>query len=95
MMSQPAPKVIAVLPAFNAAATVRRTCDAIPKDAVHEMILVDDASSDETVAFATAIPGLHVIVHPKNHGYGGNQKTCYDEALRRSADIVVMIHPDF
>ena len=94
-MSQPAPKVIAVLPAFNAAATVRRTCDAIPKDAVHEMILVDDASSDETVAFATAIPGLHVIVHPKNHGYGGNQKTCYDEALRRSADIVVMIHPDF
>jgi|SRR3989344_908985 len=95
MMSQPTLKVTAVLPAFNAAATIRRTYDAIPKNVVHEVILVDDASSDETVAVAEAIPGLHVIVHPRNRGYGGNQKTCYDEALRRGAEIVVMIHPDF
>lgn len=94
-MSQPALKVIAVLPAFNAAATVRQTYDAIPKGTVDEVILVDDASRDRTVEVASAIPGLHVIVHPRNRGYGGNQKTCYDEALRRGAGIVVMIHPDF
>lgn len=89
------PKVTAVLPAFNAAKTVQKTYDAIPKDYVQEVILVDDASTDDTVARAKTIPELIVVVHQKNRGYGGNQKTCYTEALRRGADVVVMIHPDF
>jgi len=88
-------KVIAVLPAFNAEKTVQKTYDAIPKSHVHEVILVDDASTDNTVAQAEKINDLIVIVHKKNRGYGGNQKTCYTEALKRGADVVVMIHPDF
>lgn len=88
-------KVAAVLPAFNAEKTLRKTYDAIPKEHVHEMILVDDASTDSTVARAQTIADLVVVVHQKNRGYGGNQKTCYDEALRRGADVIVMIHPDF
>lgn len=88
-------KVTAVLPAFNAEKTVRKTYDAIPKDTVHEVILVDDASTDKTVARAEEIDDLIVIVHEQNMGYGGNQKTCYTAALARGADIVVMIHPDF
>lgn len=88
-------KVTAVLPAFNAERTVQKTYDAIPKDVVDEVILVDDASSDDTVAQAEQIRDLIVIVHEQNKGYGGNQKTCYSEALRRGADIVIMIHPDF
>lgn len=88
-------KITAVLPAFNAEKTLKKTYDAIPKDCVHEVILVDDASTDETVARAKEISDLIVIVHEKNKGYGGNQKTCYKEALRRNADVVIMIHPDF
>lgn len=88
-------KVTAVLPAFNAEKTLRRTVEAIPKDAVQEVILVDDASTDATVARAEEIQSLVVILHEENRGYGGNQKTCYAEALRRGADIVIMIHPDF
>lgn len=88
-------KVTAVLPAFNAEKTVQKTYDAIPKDVVHEIILVDDASTDATVAHAEKINNLIVIVHEKNKGYGGNQKTCYTEALKRGADVVIMIHPDF
>ena len=88
-------KITAVLPAFNAAKTLRKTYDAIPKQAVHEIILVDDASTDTTVNEASRISGLIVVVHDKNKGYGGNQKTCYDKALARGADIVIMIHPDF
>ncbi len=88
-------KVTAVLPAFNAEKTLLKTYAAIPKETVHEVILVDDASTDKTVAHAEAIADLIVIVHEKNKGYGGNQKTCYTEALRRGADIVIMIHPDF
>lgn len=87
-------KVIAVMPAYNAAATIERTYRDIPPGSVDEVILVDDASRDDTVAIARAL-GLTVIEHPENRGYGGNQKTCYDEALRRGADIVVMIHPDY
>lgn len=87
-------KVIAVLPAYNAAKTLKETVDAIPKEWIDEIILVDDASSDNTAEVARNL-GLHTIVHEKNKGYGGNQKTCYKEALRRGADIVVMIHPDF
>jgi len=88
-------KVIAVLPAFNAEKTVQKTYNAIPRNHVHEVILVDDASTDGTVLRAQAIDDLIVVVHEKNLGYGGNQKTCYDEALKRGADVVIMIHPDF
>lgn len=88
-------KVTAVLPAFNAEKTLRKTYDAIPRDVVDEVILVDDASTDKTVARAEEIDDLIVVVHEKNKGYGGNQKTCYTTALARGADIVVMIHPDF
>lgn len=88
-------RVIAVLPAYNAAATVEKTCAAIPAGSVSDVILVDDCSSDDTVKVAQGIPGLTVIRHPRNRGYGGNQKTCYTTALERGADIVIMIHPDF
>ncbi len=80
-------KVTAVLPAFNAEKTLQKTYDAIPKGHVHEIILVDDASTDNTVARAQTIPDLIVVIHQKNRGYGGNQKTCYDEALRRGASL--------
>jgi glycosyltransferase involved in cell wall biosynthesis len=87
-------KIIAVLPAYNAAKTLEATVADIPKGAVDEIILVDDASRDNTVEVATRL-GLTVIRHEKNKGYGGNQKTCYRAALGRGADIVVMIHPDY
>jgi glycosyltransferase involved in cell wall biosynthesis len=86
-------KVIVVMPARNAALTLHRTVAEIPANAVDEVILVDDASTDETVALARELP-LHTIWHPHNVGYGGNQKTCYLEALQRHADVVVMLHPD-
>ncbi len=87
-------KVIVVLPAYNAAKTLESTYTEIPKDIVDDIILVDDASQDETVKIAGGI-GIHTIVHPENLGYGANQKTCYREALKRGADIVVMLHPDY
>ena len=87
-------KVIAVMPAYNAARTLERTLADIPPGAVDEIILVDDGSKDDTVAIARRL-GLTVIVHEKNKGYGGNQKTCYREALARGAEYVVMIHPDY
>ncbi len=88
-------KITAVLPAYNAEKTLEKTYNAIPKDVVHEIILVDDASTDETVREAKKISDLIVIIHEKNNGYGGNQKTCYIEAIKRNADIIIMIHPDF
>jgi glycosyltransferase involved in cell wall biosynthesis len=87
-------KIIIVMPAYNAAKTLEKTYNDIPLDVVDEIILVDDASSDNTVEIANKL-GLTVINHPHNKGYGGNQKTCYDEALKRNPDIVVMIHPDY
>ncbi|MBI4057177.1 MAG: glycosyltransferase family 2 protein [Elusimicrobia bacterium] len=87
-------KIIAVLPAYNAEKTLERTLNDIPKGSVDEVILVDDASRDRTVELAKRF-GLHVVRHDRNKGYGGNQKTCYGEALKRGADIVVMIHPDY
>lgn len=87
-------KVIAVMPAYNAESTVERTYRDIPPGSVDEVILVDDCSQDRTVEVARSL-GISTIVHEKNIGYGGNQKTCYREALRRGADIVVMIHPDY
>lgn len=87
-------KVCVVMPAYNAAATLQRTYDEIPKDIVDEIILTDDFSSDETAALARRL-GLRVFTHDRNLGYGANQKTCYREALRSGADIVVMLHPDY
>jgi len=86
--------VIIVMPAYNAAATLDKTVKDIPKGFAGETILADDWSQDETVAIAQRL-GLTVITHGENRGYGANQKTCYDEALKRSADIVIMIHPDY
>ena len=87
-------KIVVVLPAYNAEKTLRNTCEEIPNDVVDKVILVDDASSDGTTAVAREL-GLEIIVHPKNLGYGGNQKTCYQAALRTGADIVIMLHPDY
>lgn len=87
-------KVIVVMPAYNAAKTIAETYKDIPKGVVDEVIVVDDCSSDNTVEVAKKL-GLTVISHEKNLGYGGNQKTCYRQALKRDADIVIMIHPDY
>jgi len=92
--SEEQPKVIVVMPAYNAELTVEKTLRDIPAGTVDEVILVDDCSRDRTVEIAESL-GITVIRHEKNTGYGGNQKTCYDEALRRGADIVVMVHPDW
>ena len=88
------PKVIVVMPAYNAAKTLRLTYDAIPKEDIDQVILVDDGSRDETLKVAKELK-LEVFVHARNFGYGGNQKTCYTEALKANADIVVMLHPDY
>jgi glycosyltransferase involved in cell wall biosynthesis len=87
-------KVVVVLPAYKAERTLEQTYRDIPRDVVDEVLLVDDASSDATVAVARRL-GIDTFVHEQNLGYGGNQKTCYTEALRKDADIVVMIHPDY
>jgi len=86
-------KIIVILPAYNAASTLERTVADLP-DMVDEIILVDDQSQDGTVDLAKKL-GLSVFAHDKNMGYGGNQKTCYNLALKHNADIVVMIHPDY
>ena len=88
------PSVSVVMPAYNAEKTLKQTVEAITPGVVDEIILVDDASQDNTVEVAREL-GLHVVAHPDNRGYGGNQKTCYRTALERGADIIVMIHPDF
>lgn len=87
-------RVIVVMPAYNAALTLQATYDEIPHEYVDGIILVDDASADHTAELARQL-GIHTIVHFKNKGYGGNQKTCYKEALRQQADVVVMLHPDY
>jgi glycosyltransferase involved in cell wall biosynthesis len=92
-MTNRSKKVAAVLPAYNASRTLKQTVADIPPDWVDEIILVDDASTDDTVNLARQL-NLHVVVHDQNRGYGGNQKTCYTTALARGADIVVMVHPD-
>ncbi len=88
------PKVIVVMPAYNAAHTLERTYHDIPMDTVDQVILVDDVSRDDTVNIARQL-GLNTITHIQNRGYGGNQKTCYFEALKEGADVVVMLHPDY
>jgi glycosyltransferase involved in cell wall biosynthesis len=87
-------RVCVVMPAYNAGKTLRQTTAEIDRDLVDDIILVDDGSHDDTVSVAREL-GLHYLVHPRNRGYGGNQKTCYREALARGADIVVMLHPDY
>jgi glycosyltransferase involved in cell wall biosynthesis len=86
--------VIAVMPAYNAAKTLEKTIKDIPPGVVDKIILVDDASNDETVKVAQKL-NLEVVQHPQNRGYGGNQKTCYTLAVSAGADVVVMIHPDY
>jgi glycosyltransferase involved in cell wall biosynthesis len=90
----PIPRLVIVMPAYNAAQTLERTYADIPHGLVDRIILVDDVSHDETVSIAAQL-GLDVIIHSQNRGYGGNQKTCYDAALAAGADIVVMLHPDY
>jgi glycosyltransferase involved in cell wall biosynthesis len=87
-------KIIAVMPAYNAARTLAQTYEEIPAGVVDEVLLVDDKSSDATVALAKKL-GLTVFLHKRNLGYGRNQKTCYHEALKSGADIIVMLHPDY
>jgi glycosyltransferase involved in cell wall biosynthesis len=95
MPSSPSrPKVVVVMPAYNAARTLVRTYRDIPGEVVDHVILVDDVSADDTVAVAELLD-LQVVVHRQNTGYGGNQKTCYDTALAEGADVVVMLHPDY
>ena len=89
-----APKVVVVMPAYNAGRTLRMTYEELPKDTVNLVILVDDGSTDATLEVARDL-GLEIFVHDRNYGYGANQKTCYTEALRAGADIVVMVHPDY
>jgi glycosyltransferase involved in cell wall biosynthesis len=87
-------KVIVTMPAYNAAKTLLKTFEDIPKGVVSEVVLVDDCSKDDTVDAASSLD-IKVIRHPHNVGYGGNQKTCYMEALRDGADVIVMLHPDY
>jgi len=87
-------KVVVVMPAYNARKTLEWTYHALPHDIVDAVLLTDDASTDATATVAREL-GIHTIVHPNNRGYGGNQKTCYREALATGADIIVMVHPDY
>ena len=87
-------KVIVVMPAFNAEHTLEATYNEIPPGFIDEVILVDDASGDNTTRLAHSL-GIETIIHPRNLGYGANQKTCYREALKRGADIIIMLHPDY
>jgi len=87
-------KIVVVMPAYNAELTLERTFREVPRDLVDEIVLTDDASRDQTVQVARQL-GIHTLVHDRNRGYGGNQKTCYAEALRLGADVTVMLHPDY
>ncbi|MCQ2329316.1 MAG: glycosyltransferase family 2 protein [Paludibacteraceae bacterium] len=88
-------KIVVVMPAYNAEMTLEQTYKEIPMDVVDEVILTDDCSKDNTVSKARELGITEVLVHDKNRGYGGNQKTCYNRALELGADIVIMVHPDY
>jgi len=92
-MAERSKKVIVVMPAYNAEKTLEKTLDDIPRAFIDDIILTDDASQDKTVDLARKL-GVRVFIHKKNRGYGGNQKTCYKEALKMGADIMIMVHPD-
>lgn len=94
MAVQKKPRIVVVMPAYNAAHTIKKTVEELPEEFASNTIVVDDHSTDETVRVATSL-GLTVFQHPKNTGYGGNQKTCYQEALKLRPDVVVMLHPDY
>ncbi len=94
MIKTKKPKIIVVMPAYNAAKTLKKTVNDIPKGIADQIILVDDGSHDQTIKIAKQL-GIKTFVHPQNRGYGGNQKTCYTMALNEGSDIVVMIHPDY
>jgi glycosyltransferase involved in cell wall biosynthesis len=87
-------RVLVVLPAYRAEKTLERTYGEIPKEIVDEVLLVDDSSPDGTVSLARTL-GIRTFIHDRNYGYGRNQKTCYGEALKANADIVIMLHPDY
>ncbi len=87
-------KIVVVMPAYNAAKTLQTTYSEVPFDIVDEVLLTDDASKDETAAIARQL-SIGLIVHKENKGYGGNQKSCYEAALKAGADIVIMLHPDY
>ena len=88
-------KLVVILPAYNAEKTLARTYAEIPMDIVDEVVLVDDHSTDRTAEVGRELGIRHVLVHPQNRGYGGNQKTCYNKALELEADLVIMLHPDY
>ena len=88
-------KIVVVMPAYNADQTLAHTFQELPMDIVDEVVLVDDASQDQTVAHAASLDIDHIVVHDQNKGYGGNQKSCYEKALSLNADIVIMVHPDY
>jgi len=88
------PKVVVVMPAYNAGRTLRKTYEALPQGRASEVIVVDDGSTDDTIEVARSL-GLAVFLHERNYGYGANQKTCYIEALKAGAEIIVMVHPDY
>lgn len=87
-------KIVVVMPAYNAEKTLKKTYEEIPRDYIDDVLLVDDASTDDTVLVAGEL-GIKSVVHLENKGYGGNQKTCYSEALKLGADVVIMLHPDY
>src|SRR5437016_12475660 len=89
-------KIVVVMPAYNAGLTLRRTYDEVmAQGVVDEVIVVDDASHDDTVTIARTLPCTRVSVHPENRGYGANQKTCYQLARESGADVIIMVHPDY
>ena len=87
-------RIVVVMPAYNAAKTLKRTYDEVPMDIVDEVLLVDDGSHDDTIELSKEL-GIKTFIHEKNYGYGRNQKTCYREALKLGADVVIMVHPDY
>ena len=87
-------KIVVVLPAYNAEKTLEKTVSELDRDVVDEILLVDDFSRDETIKLARKI-GIRSFLHDRNYGYGRNQKTCYSEALKLGADVIVMLHPDY
>ena len=88
-------KIVVVLPAYNASKTIEQTYNEIPFDIVDEVVIVDDNSKDDTIAVARKLGRVHLVMHDKNKGYGGNQKSCYHKAKELGADIIIMLHPDY